>query len=104
MITTVKGPTGWTAKTYIDRVDGMQLRIVTYKSQAGTISTFAEQIAPRFVLKAGIVKCSPYSDFRKTYMTSAGKCTEKKVAMQQYQVLQRLAEIKADCDAFYAAQ
>ena len=103
MIATVKGPTGWTATTYIDYGGGAELRIVTHKSTSGTISTFAEILATRFVLKSGIVKYTARSDFRKTYMTSTGRCTEKKVAMQQHAVLQRLDEIKADCVAFYAA-
>jgi hypothetical protein len=103
MIATVKGPTGWTAQTYIDYVGSTELRIVTHKSLSDTISTFAELLPTRVVLKSGIVRYTARSDFRKTYMTSTGRCTEKKVAMQQYEVLQRLDEIKADCAAFYTA-
>jgi hypothetical protein len=103
MIATIKGPTGWTAPTYINYGGGAELHIVTHKSLSGIISTFVEILPTRFVMESGIVRYAARSDFRKTYMTSTGKCTEKKVAMQQYEGLQRLDEIKADCAAFYAA-
>jgi hypothetical protein len=97
-IVTVKSSVGWVAETKIDRVDGTQLRIITRKSASGTIYTFAS----RFVVESGMATHVPFLDFSKVYMTSTGKCTEKKVATQQYQVLQRLDEIKADCNTFYS--
>lgn len=90
----------WNAKTIVLLEDRQQLTIHTYKNHRGALATYASV----GTLEGGFVTHKLYDDYNKCFAAEALRCTEKAVAAQHRDVLDRLPTILADITRHYAGE
>jgi hypothetical protein len=90
---------GWQAETRIALEGGRHLSITTRKGTRGLRTS-----AQAYRLENGFMTYALFGDYSKTLSQSPARCTEKAVSELHRQALARLAEIKAEVAAFYAAK
>ena len=94
-----KTTAGWKASTDVDFNPALnqQLRIATYKSDRGLLTT-----ASVHVCKDGMTSFAIFKDFMERVRLSNARCTEKTVRDQHHAAIMELGDILARAHAHYA--